>query len=423
MKESHDPYSALRFPSFLRYLVASSIVRMGTAAQGLAIGWEVYERTSQALALGMVGLVQAIPMLLFTLPAGYLADVFDRRKLMMLSLAGATLTSLGLAAFSWYRLDVVWMYLLLFLDATLLRLGSPAQRAITPLLVPDKHFENAAKWSTSVFQITSILGPALGGMIIALNIQAAYILSAFSSAAFIAFLSTMSLPPAPRIARGDMYVQIAAGVRYVRDHKLLLGAISLDLFAVLLGGAVYLLPIFAKEIIDLDPTGLGPMQALGWLRAAPAVGACATALLVAHLPPIQRAGKTLLCCVAGFGAATIVFGLSENFWLSMVMLGLTGAFDNVSMVIRRVISQMSVPNEMRGRVQAVTAIFVGSSNEIGGFESGLVAQIFTPVISVVSGGIGTLVVIAAWTGLFPSLRRLGSLSSLTTGSPKPRGSG
>ena len=412
MHKRHDPYTSLRVPLFRRYLIATALVRMGTAAQGLAIGWEMYDRTGQALSLGMVGLVQAIPMLLLTLPAGYLADVFDRRKLMMLSLAGATLASLALAVFSWYQMPVHWMYLLLFLDSSFLRLGWPAQRAIAPLLVPDALFENAAKWSTSLMQITGIAGPAIGGFVIAFNLQVAYILSAVSSAAFILFLSTMILPPAPRIQGGNMFAQIAVGLRFVRDQPLLLGAISLDLFAVLLGGAVYLLPIFAREIIDLGPVGLAPEAALGWLRAAPAI-ATITALAIAHLPPIRRAGKTLLWCVAGFGAATILFGLSQNFWFSLLMLALTGAFDNVSMVIRRVISQMGTPNQMRGRVQAVSAIFVGSSNEIGGFESGLVAQLFNPVFSVVSGGIGTLLVVAAWTGLFPSLRNLGSLSSLT----------
>ena len=385
---------------------------MGTAAQSLAIGWEMYDRTGQALSLGLVGLVQAIPMLLITLPAGYLADVFDRRKLMMLSLAGATLASLGLAILSWYQMSVYWIYLLLFLDSCFIRLGSPAQRAITPLLIPNEHFENAVKWSSSLIHITGIGGPAIGGIIISFNIQAAYVLSAFSSAAFIIFLTTMVLPSAPRIQRGDMLGQIVAGLRYVGQHRLLLGSISLDLFAVLLGGAVYLLPIFAREIIDISSLGITPETALGWLRSAPAMGAFVTALIIAHLPTIERAGKTLLWCVAGFGVATIIFGLSQNFWLSLVMLALTGAFDNISVVIRRVISQMSVPNQMRGRVQAVTAIFVGSSNEIGGFESGLVAHLFTPVISVVSGGVGSLIIVAAWTGLFPSLRSLGSLSSL-----------
>ncbi len=413
MSEEHDPYSALRIGLFRNYLIASSLVSMGTAAQGLAIGWEVYDRTGEALSLGLVGLVQAIPMLLFTLPAGYLADVYDRRKLMMLSLAGATLTSLGLAAFSYHELSVNWMYGLLFLDATMLRMGGPARSAIMPLLVPEEEFENAVKWRTSLQQITGIGGPALGGFIIAYNIQAAYVLSAVSSLAFIVFLFGMQLPAAARSARGQMIEQVAEGLRFVWNKKILLGASSLDLFAVLLGGAVYLLPIFAREIVDLAPVGLEPEEALGWLRAAPAAGACVMALLMAHLPPMQKAGRTLLLCVAGFGAATIVFGLSQNFWLSMAMLALTGAFDNVSMVVRHVVSQMSTPNHMRGRVSAVNSIFIGSSNEIGGFESGLVAQLYNPVVSVVSGGIGTLVVVLAWSGLFPSLRTLGSLAELS----------
>ena len=413
MSEEHDPYSALRIELFRNYLIASSLVSMGTAAQGLAIGWEVYDRTGEALALGLVGLVQAIPMLLFTLPAGYLADVYDRRKLMMLSLAGATLTSLGLAAFSYCELSVNWMYGLLFLDATMLRMGGPARSAIMPLLVPEEEFENAVKWRTSLQQITGIGGPALGGFIIAYNIQTAYVLSAVSSLAFIVFLFGMQLPAAARSARGQMIEQVAEGLRFVWNKKILLGASSLDLFAVLLGGAVYLLPIFAREIVDLAPVGLEPEEALGWLRAAPAAGACVMALLMAHLPPMQKAGRTLLLCVAGFGAATIVFGLSQNFWLSMAVLALTGAFDNVSMVVRHVVSQMSTPNHMRGRVSAVNSIFIGSSNEIGGFESGLVAQLYNPVVSVVSGGIGTLVVVLAWSGLFPSLRTLGSLAELS----------
>jgi MFS family permease len=412
LNNGHDPYSALRVPLFRRFLTASSLVSMGTAAQGLAIGWEIYDRTGQALSLGLVGLVQAIPMLLFTLPAGYLADVFDRRKLMMLSLAGATLSSLALALFSWYQGPVSWMYVLLFLDSAFLRLGWPARAAIMPLLVPENDFENAVKWRTSLMQITGIVGPAVGGLVIAFNIQTAYVLSALSSAAFIGFLTTVRLPPAPRSPRGDMFGQMAEGLRFVWRQKMLLGAISLDLFAVLLGGAVYLLPIFAREIIDLSALGIGPEAALGWLRAAPAAGALGMALLIAHLPPIRHAGAILLGCVAGFGAATIVFGLSNSFWLALVALGFTGAFDNVSMVIRHVVSQMSTPNHMRGRVSAVNAVFVGSSNEIGGFESGLVAQLTNPVTSVISGGVGTLLVVAVWTGLFPSLRRLGSLDEL-----------
>ena len=417
MNEGHDPYSALRIPLFRRFLITSYLVNMGTAGQGLAIGWEVYDRTDQAFALGMVGLVQAVPMLLFTLPAGYLADVFDRRKLMMLSLAGATLTSVALAICSWYQAPILWMYAMLFLDSLFVRLGWPARSAIMPLLVPGALFENAIKWRTIFQQITGIAGPALGGLVIAFSVPAAYLLSALSSAVFIGFLLTMALPDAPRSPRGNMLGQVAEGLRFVWRTKLVLGATSLDMFAVLLGGAAYLLPIFARDIIDLSGVNISAEAALGWLRAAPAIGAFIAALLLAYLPPMQRAGRMLLWCVAGFGVATIGFGLTDNLWVAMALLALTGAFDNVSMVIRHVVLQMSTPNEMRGRVSAVNAIFVSSSNELGGADSGTVAHFFTPVISVVSGGIGTLVVVAAWTGLFPSLRQLGPLSSLSARRP------
>ena len=412
MSDRHDPYSALRVTFFRQFLIVRLLVSIGTAAQGLAIGWEIYDRTNQALSLGMVGLVQAIPMLVLTLPAGYLADVFDRRKLMMLSLAGATLTSIGLAVASWSQAPIGWVYLLLLLDSASLRMGWPAATAILPLLVPDKLLENAIKWRTSAMHITSIAGPAIGGLLISINLQAAYLLSAFSSAIFVAFLWTVRLPPAARIGRGDMLGQVFEGVRFVWRRKLILGATSLDLFAVLLGGAVYLLPIFAKEIIELGQLHLEPEQVLGWLRAAPAVGALSMAILIAHLPPLRRSGSVLLWSVAGFGLATIAFGLSRNFWFSLLMLAFVGAFDNVSMVIRQVVVQLATPNEMRGRVSAVNSIFVGSSNELGGFESGVVAQLFNPAISVVSGGIGTLLVVAIWARSFPSLRRLKSLSSL-----------
>ena len=366
----------------------------------------MYNRTDQALSLGLVGLVQAVPMLILTLPAGYLADVFDRRKLMMLSLTGATFASLALALFSWLQAPVHWLYLLLFLDSAFLRLGWPARSAIMPLLVPELLFENAVKWRTMLMQITGIAGPAIGGIVIAYSTRSAYLLSALSSSAFVLFLVTIELPQAPRSPRGDMFGQLAEGLRFVRDQKIVLGAISLDLFAVLLGGAVYLLPIFARDIIHAAPLGLSPEATLGWLRSAPAIGALVGAVMMAHLPQIGKAGRTLSWAVAGFGMATILFGLSTSFWWSMLMLALTGAFDNISMVIRQVLVQLRTPNQMRGRVSAVNAIFVGSSNELGGFESGLVAQFTSPVISVVSGGVGTLLVVAGWARLFPSLRKL-----------------
>ena len=420
---THGPYHALRFAPFRWFLMGGLLANTGTAIQGVAIGWEMYDRTNNPLALGAVGLVQAIPMLLFTLPAGYLADVLDRRRLIFWSMVGSTLTSLGLAAFSLAEGSIGVMYALLFLDSTFNRLGWPARSAIRPLLVPPEAFENAVKIGTTMMQVSAMVGPALGGFVIAWRLSAAYLVCAASSIVFMVCLGRVALPDAPRAPRGRMWRQLGEGIRFVWHQQLLLGAISLDLFAVLLGGAVYLLPVYTRDLIPLTGTGLSPEQALGWLRAAPAAGALCMAVMLTHRPPMRHAGRSMLLAVAGFGLATIVFGLSRSFWLSMAMLFLTGLFDNVSVVIRQTLVQIATPNQMRGRVSAVSAIFIGSSNELGGFESGLVARLFNPVASVVSGGIGTLAVVAAWTTAFPSLRRvttLNHLPQLVERKPPPR---
>ncbi len=408
----HDAYAALRIPAFRRLLIGGQLVAIGTAGQGVAIGWEMYTRTDDPLALGLVGLVQAIPMLLLTLPAGYLADILDRRKLMIASMLLTSATSLGLAAFSYFQGSIAVMYALLLLDSCALRLGWPARAALLPLLVPRDAFENAMKWRTSLGQISGMVGPAVGGIIIGWSIPAAYVLSAVSTLLYIPVLLSLRITEGPRAVRGPMFQQVAEGVRFVWRKKVLLGAISLDMFAVLLGGAVYLLPIFARDLLDLSGTGLSPERALGWLRAAPAAGALVMALVLAHAPPFRHAGRTMLLAVAGFGAATIVFGLSRNVWLSMAMLALTGALDNISVVVRHTLVQLATPNEMRGRVSAVNAMFISSSNELGGFESGAVARLFGAVVSVVSGGIGTILVVLTWAGLFPHLRRIGTLAEV-----------
>lgn len=419
----HDPYAAFRIPAYRRLAAGSTVTQMVTAGQGVAIGWEMYVRTDEPFALALVGLVQAIPMLLFTLPAGYLADVFDRRKLIVLSLIGTTLTSLGLAALSYWQGSITIMYLLLFLDATALRLGGPARGALLPLIVPAHAFENAVKWRTSLSQISALVGPAIGGFIVAWFLPAAYLVSALGTTMFMFFMLTIPVPEGERSPRGNMLRQVGEGISFVWRQKLLLGTISLDLFAVLLGGAVYLLPIYAKDILELEGTGLSPEQALGWLRAAPAAGAMLMALVLAHRPPIQHAGRTMLLAVAGFGAATIVFGFSTNFWLAMAMLLLTGVFDNVSVVVRHTLVMLLTPDAMRGRVSAVNSIFIGSSNELGGFESGAVAQLFSPVVSVVSGGVGTIIVVLVWAGLFPNLRRFGSLADAQADYPPAQANG
>lgn len=405
----HDAYASLRIPAFRRYLIGSQVVSIGTSAQGLAIAWEMYSRTNEPMALGLVGLVQAIPMFLLTLPAGYLADILDRRKLMIASMLLATLSSLGLAAFSYFHGSITMMYALLFLDSCALRLGWPARAALLPLMVPREAFENAIRWRMSLGQISGLVGPAVGGLIIAWSLPAAYVISALSTFGFIFLLASFRVPQGERAVAGRMLRQVAEGVGFVWRKKVLLGAISLDLFGVLLGGCWYLLPIYARDIIA-PAGGLSPEQVLGWLRAAPAAGGLVMALVLAHTPPFGRAGRTMLLTVAGFGAATILFGISTNFWLSLATLVLSGALDNISVVVRHTMVQLGTPNEMRGRVSAVNAIFIGSSNELGGFESGAVAQFFGPMVSVVSGGIGTIAVVLAWTGLFPGLRKVGKLA-------------
>ncbi|MEX1015874.1 MAG: MFS transporter [Phycisphaeraceae bacterium] len=411
-RDRPDAYAAFREPAFRRFTLGMLLVQIGTGAQSLAIQWEIYQRTDSELMLGFVGLVQAVPMLLFTLPAGYFADVFDRRKLMLLGMTGTTLTSLALATFSYLAGSIAVMFVLLFLDSTALRLTGPARTALVPLLVPHAKLENAMKWRTSLGQIAAVVGPALGGLIIMWSVPLAYVVSAASTGLFMGLLMTIHVPDAARAAPGRMIAQVREGLAFVWQRKVLLGTISLDLFAVLLGGAVYLLPVYVTRVIELDGTGLSEEQALGWLKAAPAVGAMLMALWLAHSPPIRKAGRTMLWAVAGFGVAIVVFGLSRNLWLSLAMLFLTGAFDNISVVVRHTLVQLLTPNELRGRVSSVSAIFIGSSNELGGFRAGAVAAVVGPMASVVAGGVGTLLVVGTWAGLFPKLRQFGTLSGV-----------
>jgi len=413
--EAHDPYAALRIPAFRRLLIGGQFVMIGTAGQSVAIGYEMYQRTKDPLALGLVGLVQAIPMLVLTLPSGYLADVLDRRKLIVASMILTSATSVGLAAFSYWQGPIAVMYLLLFFDSCALRLGWPARSALMPLIVPASAFENSVKWRTSLGRLSAMVGPAVGGFIVAWSTPAAYLISAASTVGMIFVLLSIDVPQGRRVPPGNMLRRVREGIHFVWAKKVVLGAISLDLFAVLLGGAVFLLPLYAEEYVP-PILGMSTAQSLGWLRAAPAAGALVTALILAHMPPMRKAGRTLLLAVAGFGAATIVFGLSRNFWLSMAMLAMTGAMDNISVVVRHTLVQLSTPNEMRGRVSAVNSMFITGSNELGGFESGLVGKLFNPVVSVVSGGVGTIVVVLAWARLFPSLAKVGRLAEVDASS-------
>ena len=419
LMERHDPYAALRIPSFRRYMIGSFFLTIGIGAQSVALGWEIYVRTNDPLALGLVGLITAIPMFLFTLPAGYFADRLDRRKVIRLSLVLMTCTSILLVVASLKQASVTALYLILFVDAAAVVSGGPSRTALLPRLVPNEIFENAVAWRTSVMQISSVAGPAVGGILVLAAPATAYGLNALAIIIFFLLLGGVTQIKEPN-STGDnaspkegvtlltsmkrAFSLVLEGLKFIRRQPVILAAISLDLFAVLLGGAVYLLPIFARDILAIGETGLG------FLRAAPAVGALLTALILAHRPPMEHAGRNLLVAVAGFGVATIVFGLSRNAILAWAMLFLTGAFDNVSMVIRHTLVQGRTPDEMRGRVSAVSSIFIGSSNQLGGFESGLVARLVSPTFSVVSGGIGTLVVVSVTALLVPNLRRLRKLS-------------
>ncbi|MBT7069069.1 MAG: MFS transporter [Verrucomicrobia bacterium] len=404
-----DPHAAWRYPAFRDLLIGRLVFLLGTQAQAMALAWEIYVRTNDPFALGLVALTKGIPMILFTLPGGVIADRFDRRRIMLICLAGATLTSLGLAWVSWVEGPLWGLFLLLFIDSSFMRLTTPAGASLMPLLLPRRLLENGVKWTSNVFQMTSLAGPALGGFILSWNLQATYLVCASTSIVFIILLLRMKVPPQERAERRHWVVEAFEGIRFVWSRKVLLGTVSLDLFAVLFGGAVYLLPVFARDI--LPPVfGMAPEQMLGWLNAAPAAGALSMGLIVAHLPPFRRAGRTMLLGVAGFGLVTIVFGFSTNFWLSWGMLFLAGASDNISVVVRHTLVNLVTPDAMRGRVSAVNSIFIGSSNELGGFESGLVARLFSPVVSVVSGGVMTLLVVATWARKFPHMRDFGNLA-------------
>ena len=384
------------------------IALVGTRIQGVAIYWDVYSRTDEVLWLAIVGLVQVIPVFLLALPAGYLADRFDRKKVLIVGLTGTSLTSLGLACLSLFDVGVGWMLALLMLDAALHSITWPARTALAPQLVPADMFANAMTWRSMGFQVSAVVGPAVGGLVLIVSVPGAYVISALSTAVFAATILPLRCRYAqPSVHRSSSWSQsvhsMLDGVRFVLRKRILLAVIALDMFAVLFGGCVYLLPIFTKHILKVGEVGYG------WLNAAPAVGALLTALVIAHMPPMRKAGRALLLAVAGFGVATIVFGLSRSFWLSWAMLFMTGVFDNVSVVVRHTLVQLLTPDPMRGRVSAVNSIFISSSNELGGFESGTVAHWFGPVVSVVSGGVGTLLVVAAAAVVSPTLRRFGAL--------------
>ena len=406
--------AAFRSRDFRLYQAARCAVVIGAEAQALAVSWQVYQITHRAIDLGYTGLALFLPGLLFLLPAGQVADRFDRRRVVLVCYALQTLCTTVLLLFAWAGLHRVGpIYFVLFLVGTGRAFSGPASSALIPHLVPKEHFVNAVTWGATIFQIATIAGPSIGGLLYTFRGAPAHLVGGGLVYAFTLFTLGwyLVLVGMLRVRIGRMEPKavsrevLLAGVRYVLRTQVLLGSISLDLFAVLLGGSVALLPIFAQDVLHTGPRGLG------LLRAAPGVGALAVSLLLTFRPMRRGAGTRMLVCVGLFGAATVVFGLSRSLWLSLAALLVTGAADMVSVVIRSSILQLATPPEMRGRVSAVNSLFLGASNELGEFESGLTAQWLGAVRAVVLGGIGSLAVTGAWAVWFPRLRQVGALTA------------
>jgi MFS family permease len=400
-----SPYAVLRNRDFLLYLIARLVASLGQQMLTVAVGWELYERTHSALALGMVGLTQMAPMILFTLPAGHLADTRNRKHIILAMSVVIGAASIGLTLVSVFQAPVFCIYTCLFVAASGRTFLWPASSAFLPQLVSRQLFARAVTWNTGSFHLSSVAGPAAGGALIALTHRAAAVYGVNAVAVLICFgLILLVHTERSGLVRERMTLaSLSAGFKFVFANRIILGTITLDLFAVLLGGATALLPVYAKDILQVGPTGLGLLQ------AALPVGSLISALILAHRPPLQKAGRALLWAVAVFGMATIGFGLSRSFWVSLTMLALCGATDNVSVVVRHTLVQLLTPDERRGRVSAVNSLFIGTSNEFGGFESGMVAHWFGPVFSVVSGGIGTIAVVLAVALLWPEIRGYGRL--------------
>jgi MFS family permease len=413
---------AFTHPNFVSYTLARFFIVVALEMQSVAVGWQVYEVTKRPLDLGYVGLAQFLPGFALFLFAGHAADLYDRRKLLMWCYGGFALCSALLLAISWRAPQSVHaIYFVLVLLGIFRCFNWPASRALLPQLVPEEHFSNAVAWTASTFQIATIAGPAIGGIAYALfdSFAAGHgpegVYTIALSVSILSTILTLRIHPQPASPEKKLADKVPnkepvtlrtvlAGFRFIWEKKLILGSISLDMFAVLLGGAVALLPVYARTILHTGPWGLG------LLRSAPGVGAALMAIVVAHRPIRRRAGLTMLLSVAAFGLLTIVFGISHSLILSLVALFLLGASDMVSVIIRATLIQVATPDEMRGRVNAVDMLFIGVSNELGEFESGVTAQWFGTVPAVVLGGVGTLLVIATWALLFPELREADQLT-------------
>jgi MFS family permease len=399
----NDPFAALRFRDYRLFTIGRILLFTGNQMQTVALGWELYERTNSPLALGMVGLAQVLPVILLTLIAGHVADKYNRQRTTILMNFLLAICSLGLGIISYTQAPIFLVYICLVLTGIARAFLKPASDAMMWQLIPPSVFTNAATWVSGSFQLASVIGPALGGFVIALFQSATqvYILTAIASGLFLIAVVGMK-PPQGNLTKEPISLKsLGAGAEFIWKNQIILAAITLDLFAVLFGGAVALLPIYAKDILQV-----GPVE-LGYLQAAPAIGALIMGALLIYLPPINKAWSTLLWSVFGFGVTTIIFGVSKWMWLSLLMLAVGGGLDTISVVIRHTLVQLKTPENLRGRVAAINTVFITASNELGAFESGLVASLVGPVLCVVGGGIGTILVVLATMVIWPEGNRQG----------------
>jgi MFS family permease len=410
------PYALLRNRNLVRYLVGRFIATAGHQMFTMALGWEIYERTHSAFALGLVGLTLILPMYALTLPAGHLADNHSRKRIVTLTVAIVAVMNLIFCVISLKQAPIELIYLSLVIVSSARTFMGAAMASFMPQLVERQHFSKAVTWNGGLFQLSSIVGPSLAGLIIGWAGHKAwpvYALNAVAALVFCALLSTVHIRQIAVVKEKMTIASLLTGFRFVFSNRIVSGVITLDMFAVLLGGATALLPVFAKEILHTGPRGLG------FLQSALPLGAVVCSIYMAHRPPLQKAGPALLWSVICFGLATIGFGLSHWFWLSFVMLFACGLADNVSVVVRHTLVQMLTPDEKRGRVSAVNNLFINTSNELGEFESGSVAHLLGPAIgntiavgamlSVVTGGLGTIAVVGVIAWLWPEIRRYGRL--------------
>lgn len=401
-----DRFAAFRHSSYTRFFFARFLLSFSQQIVSVAVGWQMYDQTGSAIYLGLIGLVQFLPSLLLILVTGSVADRYNRRAIASLcSLVAAlcTLTLLGMTMTGTFSPIPVFAVLLVFgIERAFM---SPAVQSLAPNLVPADDLSNAIAWNSSSWQLASITGPVIGGLLYGINAHTAYTVAVVFAGLGAGLLFLIPKPAQKTTGEAKSWDMILSGFKFIRTEKVVLGAISLDLFAVLLGGATALMPIFARDILTLGPWGLG------LLRSAPGVGAIVMAVLLATYPLKHRAGVYMFVGVALFGLGTIVFGLSKNVELSIAALALMGAADMVSVYVRESLIALWTPDQLRGRVNAVNMVFVGASNELGEFRAGTMASVFGAVPAVVIGGIGTLVVAALWASGFPQLRKIDTLDA------------